>query len=60
MKLMTLEEMSETKGGEAITISSILAIMSIAVMAVVTYRLFKSGTNRAGKVSLPGGFTFSW
>lgn len=57
---MSLVEMENTKGGEAITISTILAIMSIAVMTVVTYKLFKSGSQRAGKVTLPGGFTFNW
>lgn len=60
MKKLSDEEMKEVQGGEAITLSSILAIMSIAVVTVVTYRLFKSGGKRAGKVQLPGGFTFTW
>lgn len=57
---MTESEMLNTVGGEAITISGILAIMAIAVMAVVAYKLFQSGGQRQAKVELPGGFTFVW
>lgn len=57
---MTDEEMRQTRGGEAITISSVLAIMAIAVMAVVAFKLFQSGGQRQAKVELPGGFTFVW
>lgn len=57
---MTEAEMRETRGGEPLTISSVLAIMAIAVMAVVAFKLFQSGGQRAAKVELPGGFSFTW
>lgn len=50
------QEMDQTTGGE-ITMASVMAIMSIGIVSVICYRLFKSG---AGKTTLPGGFTFSW
>ena len=52
MRDLSLNEMEKTTGGEAITLASIMALM-----AVVCYRLFKSGS---GKVSLPGPFSFTW
>jgi len=49
-------EMDQTCGGE-LTLASVMAVMSIGIVTVICYRLFKSG---AGKTTLPGGFTFSW
>ena len=57
---MTEGEMQRTVGGEAITLSGILAIMAIAVMTVVAYKLFTSGGQRQAQVKLPGGFSFVW
>ncbi|MFA6830498.1 MAG: hypothetical protein WCR67_07370 [Bacilli bacterium] len=56
-RIMSSEEMEETVGGEAITLSAILALMAIGLTAVICYRLFFSGS---GKTTLPGGFTFQW
>ena len=53
---MTDLEMDQTCGGE-LTLASVMAVMSIGIVTVICYRLFKSGS---GKTSLPGGFTFSW
>ncbi len=50
-------EKAEIKGGEAITLAAVLAIRSIGVRAVITYKLFFS---KKGKSILPGGFSFSW
>lgn len=54
---LSLQEMQTLQGGEAITLSAILAIMAIAVMAVVVYRMFVSSD---GSAALPGGFKFTW
>lgn len=54
------KEMKGVVGGEAVTLSGILAVMAIAVMAVVAYKLFRSGEARQAKVELPGGFSFVW
>lgn len=54
---LSMEEMQVLQGGEAITLSAILAIMAIAVMAVVVYRMFVSSN---GSAALPGGFKFTW
>jgi len=54
---LTMLEMSSLDGGEAITLSAVLAIMVVAIVAVICYRLFVSGE---GSVTLPGGYKFSW
>ena len=56
-QIMTLEEMSNHYVGEAITVTAAMAILTVAVMAVVVYRLFRSGK---GGVNVPGGWKFSW
>ena len=57
LTLMTNEEMANHFVGEAITLTAVMAILAVAVMAVVVYRLFRSGK---GGVSVPGGWKFSW
>lgn len=54
---LTDKEMSETMCGEAVTVTAVMAIVCIAVMAVVVYRLFRSNK---GNVTVPGGWKFSW
>ena len=54
---LTSEEMSQHYVGEAITVTAVMAIVTVAVMAVVIYRLFRSGK---GGVAVPGGWKFSW
>lgn len=58
MRKLTVQEEENAIGGEAITLSSIMALLAIGVVAVVCYKMFfaKDG----GKVALPGGFTFQW
>ena len=56
-QLMTLEEMENHYVGEAITLTAVMALVAVAVMAVVIYRLFRSGK---GGVNIPGGWKFSW
>lgn len=56
-QFLTLEEMENHQVGEAMTVTAVMAILTVAVMAVVVYRLFRSGK---GGVSVPGGWKFSW
>ena len=56
-QIMTFEEMSNHRVGEAITVTAVMALVTVAVMAVVVYRLFRSGK---GGVTVPGGWKFSW
>ncbi len=56
-QLMNQEEMKNHYVGEAITVTAVMAILTVAVMAVVVYRLFRSGK---GGVTVPGGWKFSW
>lgn len=49
--------MALEKGGEAFTLTAIMAILAIALVAVVCYRFF---TSSEGSMSLPGGFKFEW
>jgi len=50
-------ELSQIKVGAAITLSSIMAVLAIAITAVVVYRMFKS---KAGSTTIPGGWKFEW
>lgn len=56
-QLMTLEEMEQHVVGEAITMTAVMTIAVIALVAVIVYRLFMSGK---GSTTLPGGFKFEW
>lgn len=55
--ILTLDEMENHYVGEAITLTAVMALVAVAVMAVVVYRLFRSGK---GGVTVPGGWKFSW
>lgn len=56
-KILTKEEMLDTKGYEAITLTTVLACLAIALLISITYRFFVS---KKGNATLPGGFKFSW
>lgn len=43
--------------GEAITLTTVMAVIAVALVAVIVYRLFLS---KDGKVSIPGGWKFEW
>lgn len=52
------DEAMKLKGtADPITLTLVLAIMAISVMAMVVWKLFVSGK---GKITLPGGFSFEW
>ncbi len=50
-------ELELHRPGEAVTLTSVMAVLVIAVVAIVVYKLLKSS---AGGVKIPGGWTFSW
>ena len=58
---MRLEKMNETEMMNytvgSISVSTVMAIMCIAVMAVVVYKLFLSSK---GSTDVPGGWKFTW
>ena len=56
-QILTLEEMQNHYVGEAITVTAVMALVTVAIMAGVLYRLFRSGK---GGVTVPGGWKFSW
>lgn len=58
MRRLTESEEKEVRGGEAITLTAIMALMAIGLLTVICYKLFFS-TGKS-KVTLPGGFTFQW
>ena len=56
-RILNEKEMRELKGGEAITLTAVMAILCSAVIAVVIYRLFMSSK---GSAQVPGGWKFTW
>lgn len=58
MRKLTVEEEEKIQGGEAITLTAIMALLAIGLISVICYRIFVA--KGGGKVSLPGGFTFQW
>ena len=56
-KIMSEEAMENTRGGEAITVASVMAVLCAAIIAVVIYRLFMSSK---GSAQIPGGWKFVW
>ena len=57
MKLLNDKELAKIKGGEPITIATVMAILAVALATVVVYRIFVS---RGGNATFPGGFKFTW
>ena len=55
--LMTEQELRSQVVGEAITLTAVMAILAVAIVAVVVYKLFLS--NKGG-ATVPGGWKFSW
>ncbi len=55
-KLLTAEELSLHRPGEALTLTTVLVVFTVAILAVVAYKLFSSDK---GKAQLQG-FKFEW
>ena len=56
-EIMNEQELMEEMSGEAITLTTVMAILATAVIAVVVYKLFLS---KKGTASAPGGWKFTW
>mgnify|MGYP000324570909 CR=1 FL=1 len=54
---LNAQEERQIKGGEAVTLAAVLALLVIGIVSVIVYKLFVC--NEA-KVTLPGGWTFTW
>ncbi len=57
MQKLSAEQLQNHRVGEGITLAAVMAVVAIAVMAVVVYKLFLSSK---GSTSVPGGWKFSW
>lgn len=58
MRELSAEEERQIIGGEALTLSAVMALLAIGIVSVICYKMFFS--KGGGKVALPGGFTFQW
>lgn len=57
MRLLNNDELANVKGGEVITLTAVMAVMVIGLIAVIMYRIFMS---QEGTAQIPGGFKFTW
>lgn len=55
-RLLNEKELSELRPGEALTLATVLVVFTVAILAVVAYKLF---TTNKGKAQLQG-FKFEW
>lgn len=56
-KTLSNYALSRVRGGEPITLTAIMAVLVIAIITVVVYKLF---TSKQGSTLIPGGFKFEW
>ena len=56
-ELMSEEELENHVPGEAITLTAVMAILAVAIIAVVAYKIF---TSNKGTTTVPGGWKFTW
>ncbi|MCI2111247.1 MAG: hypothetical protein LKK13_02770 [Bacilli bacterium] len=52
------EEMRAHVPGEALTLAAVLAVLAIALLAIVAYKIWSS--EGGGSAKLPGGWQFTW
>ncbi len=57
MKELGSYAMQQVRGGEPITLTAIMAVLVIAIITVVVFKLFNS---KQGSTTIPGGFKFEW
>jgi len=57
MEKLSHAELATVKPGEVITLTTVLALMAVGILAVVTFKLFMSNK---GSTKLPGGWSFDW
>jgi len=54
---LSQEQLKTIAPGEALTLATVTLVFTIAILAVVCYKLFVSGK---AKIELPGGYKFEW
>ena len=54
---LSTKECDEIITGEAIALTTVMAVMAISLMAVIVYKLF---TSKKGTTAVPGGWKFTW
>lgn len=57
MNRLNAYELTQIKGGEPVTLTAVMAVLIIAIVTVVVYKLF---TSVQGSTTIPGGFKFEW
>lgn len=57
LKTLSIDRMKMETGGEVLTLTSVMAVLAIALVAVICYRIF---TSSKGSTTLQGGFKFDW
>lgn len=57
MHKLSLIDEKRIKGSEALTIATIMAVMAIAVVTIVVWKLYLANK---GSVTIPGGFKFEF
>lgn len=57
LKTLSIDRMKMETGGEVLTLTSVMAVLAIALVAVICYRIFTSSKD---STTLPGGFKFDW
>ena len=57
LKTLSIDRMKMETGGEVLTLTSVMAVLAIALVAVICYRIF---TSSKGSTTLRGGFKFDW
>lgn len=55
-RLLSEQELGEIRPGEGLTLATVLVVFTVAILAVVAYKLF---TTNKGKAQLQG-FKFEW
>ena len=57
MRELTVDESKKILGGEAITISLVIAVLSISILTILVWKIY---TSKEGSLQLPGGFKLQW
>ncbi len=57
MRQLTIKEEKGIKGGEALTIALVCAVMATSIFIIVGWKMYQS---TKGSIQIPGGFKFSW
>ena len=54
---LTHKECQNIRPGEALTLATVVMVLTAALLAVVAFKLF---TSNGAKLEIPGGFKFEW